>query len=114
MISETMWAPSLFWHSLLAVFLGTVVLSLLLRKFPRRKVVGWFSLWAMALLPLLAVNWWTNLGGQPAGPAEAYPIDPEMPHYLTLGVIIAVMALLLIAAMMKMRKARPPVSEAGA
>lgn len=107
MHTELAWVPGLFWQSALAIVIGTIVLGLLLRAEKQGRVIGWFVLWFLGIVPLIAINWWTNSGGPVSGPPEAYPMDQELPHYLTLGVIVAVMALILTAVIIKVRRSAP-------
>lgn len=113
MMSNTDLMPGLFWQSLLAILLGTIVLGILVRKQKSRRAVGWFLLWFLGIVPLVAINWWTNSGGPVSGPPEAYPMNQELPHYLTLGVIVAVMVLILAAVMIKILRHGRPSSPIG-
>lgn len=97
MLSNSDLFPGLFWQIALAIVVGTILLGIFVRKQKTRRAVGWFLLWFLGIVPLVAVNWWTNSGGPVSGTPEAYPMNQELPHYLTLGVIVAVMVLMLAA-----------------
>ena len=103
-MSDVQWVPGLFWQSLLVVAVSAAVLGFLLRKTSSRLVLGWYALLAAGIIPLLAINWWTNSGEGVTGPPEAYPMAQEFPHYLTFGVMVTVLVLILGAATIKTRR----------